>query len=410
MNLPSLQYIDINNAITSVISVSSYPAYSTLLRKTRCSRWPGYIVVENLRRQKSNTSRRKRTESPASSRPSLLEAWPVFPNSLLSTEIAVNLPGVIRKGAPRRVSAETIGQDRGALDFPVDTSLHYRLQEPLPSYLGGLMYRAGRHAIAILDDESNLQQSDTAMMRSLHLKLNAEQYRNRTPRDVLIPHFLDSKSEPGGSLKSRRMDNVLVELYQLSNLCHRLNVIGKADLVLCDSAGIAVDALRSSVPAAFITDIPAGFEQIQHCVTAFLAHGDPCRLIREQQQALADILDSAATEYHVMSNQCTLHSLIQTHLADVAREGSGESRNAAVAHPEENESHRASVSSSEDYEELVLRTQQSLCSRANKAVRLKTGLESSRRKFQKFKESPTRFMEDSQSAILRSLVSGRTAR
>ncbi|MGQ7845714.1 hypothetical protein ACUNV4_14625 [Granulosicoccus sp. 3-233] len=409
MNLPSLQYIDINNAISSVIGVSSYPDYSALLRKTPCSRRPQHIVVE--RTQRRHDRARPGTNDDTRRQPLLLEAWPVFPNSLLSTEIAVNLPGPLQEPLPALLPAELVGQTGGALDFPVDTSLHYRLQEPLPSYLGGLMYRSGRHAIAILDDEANLQRTDTTMMRSLHLALNPMLYGKRTPHEVLIPHFLDSKNEPGGSLKSRRLDKVLVELYQLSHLCHRLNVIGKADLVLCDSAGIAVDALRASVPAAFISGTPSGFEEVQACISRFLEHGDSRRLLEEQQDALADLLDSATSDYHVMSNQCTLRTLIRTRLSEAGRQSTREATGGSTCQDRHGQAGlQSSVNEPDGYEDLILRTQQSLCSRANRSVRLKSGLESSRRKFQKFKESPTRFMEDSQSAILRSLVAGRTAR
>lgn len=402
MNLSSLQYIDINNAITTVVSVSSYPAYSTLLRDSACCRKARHVVVESTGRQRNQFA----DNSPEGSPLPLIEAWPIFPNSLLSTEIAVNLPDLQKTSLSENTRPDTVENPGKELDFPMDTSLHYRLQEPLPSYLGGLMYRAGSHAIVILDDEATLNHTDTRLIHELHVALNTDRYRGRPPGEVLIPHFLDSNNTPGGSLKGYRRGTVMIELYRLANLCHRLNVIGKADMVLCDSSGIAVDSLRSSVPVAFICGPPPGFEAMQDCVDRFLQHHDRRQLLNEQQMVLDDMLMQTCSRYHVMSNQHTLHSLIRSRLTTLGTHDTHK----ALASPAKNAiavEQSSSGQEAQGYEELILRTQQTLCSRANKAVRLKSGLESSRRKFQKFKESPTRFMEDSQSVILRSLVSGR---
>lgn len=406
MTLPSLQYDDISRAVTSAIAREAGPYCIVEPASTHIDRM-AHVVMH----QQGPTRHRHRDGSHGSlkSRP-LLEARPLFPNSLLSSEVGIRFPAL---RSSRRQDSPIETEYRGLLDQAPHNPLNYRLQAPLPAYLGGHLYRAGRHAIVLLDNESGLDDLDSSLIRECHVTLNAQSYRHGTPAQVLIPHFLDGKTGTGGNLRSRRRGTVLMEIYRLAELCHRLNVIGKSDLVLCDSAGIAIDAIRSAVPAAFVRGVPPGHEAIQSCVMEFLQHGDAQRLLQEQRAALKQLLQENAGTMAVTYRRQTLASLLDRVFAATGLPVSS-TRSANTSQSSQTTKSREQADTLLDRMDcnkaLILQTQQALCSRSDAAIRLKSSLQSSRRKFRKFRESPSRFMEDSQNGLLRTLAGNRITR
>ena len=339
-----------------------------------------------------------------------LKAQPVFSNSLLSTEIIVKVPHSASDCQCHNTRDDCADlnclEQPDTIDIPVDTDLHYRLQEPLPNYLGAQMYRKGIHVVLILDDQSRLEATDTTLIRVIQELLDEPDLHKRSKARIVMPCFLDESKPHYGGRRVHLSNNVKVDQLKLAHFCHRLNVIGKSDLILCDSSGIAVDAIRSSVPAAFIAGVPQGYEKVQDAVFRFLQHKCLHRLQQEQSSVLESMLHQPHRDTYIMSNQSTLRSMIKKvtqRFSDSCSLANSELMTDTINHFED----AVSQLRFQNQDDLILHTQHTMCSSRPRSVRLKTGLASSRRKYQKFRESPVRFMEDSQSTILRYLATNR---
>lgn len=406
MNLQALQYIDINSVIAEGLSTEDGGTNSSLVQRIEGSGINRYVVVEGRR----HTEKKRSGSDRHSERPLYLKAQPVFANSLLSTEIRVSLPHTSSEGINQCVMDpcvhEYTAQLSDTIDIPVDTDLYYHLQEPLPNNLGARMYRKGIQAVLIMDDQSRLEIADTSLIRSIHQKLDKPDLKKRFQPNIVMPCFIDDSRPQYGGRRTHLSNGVKIDLLRLSHFCHRINIIGKSDLVLCDSSGIAVDAIRSSVPIAFIAGVPKGYEKLQDALLEFLQHRCRHRLLQEQEFALNAMLHQPRADTYVMSNQSTLRSLIR----GVTRRFSNSCKKSNHELIADTMSHlRDAVSQLrfQNQDALILHTQHSMCSTTKKSVKLKTGLETSRRKYQKFRESPVRFMEDSQNSFLRYLAANK---
>jgi len=388
--------MDLENTILKAIQAVRQRAYAIRLRTHENIEYGRISLIEtDYTRQNTCTSTFENlVQLP------LFEAWPVFADSLLSTEVAVSNP------------CESIAQDSALekrshgideLDYQCSSALYYKLYQPIPGYLGKKLYRSGMHVVALLSRDTGFEITTSSIAHNLLTQLTGNINKISSSRDVVLSLFLESDGSKGGRLKNRQIANIQTECYQLANVCHRLNLIGKADLLFCDSSGVAVDAIRASVPTVFIKCIPSGFEKLQQCVIDYLVHGNRQQLISAQIKALDEILIEQSQRCHVMSHQKSLHSLIYRRIDEVDKlharyEATPLSKQAIL----KNGIGRNGIATTQ--QDLILHTQQSLCVEPEKLVKLKNSFESSRRKFQKFRESPVRFMEDSHSRFLRSLA------
>lgn len=402
IQLASLQYTDLENTILAATQFMHARSYTIKLREHAHVEYGRFSLIET---DVHNLNSRVSDYGTLVQLP-LFEAWPVFPDSLLSTEVAVSSP-TTSNGTVQPQGNEIATHTNDSLDQQYASALYYKLHQPLPGYLGKQLYRTGTHVVALMSNETELAASENSSTQNLLSVLTQNKKTNRSSKDVLLSLFLEYDGSKGGRLKNRLITDIQTESYRLAHLCHRLNIIGKADMVLCDSSGVAVDAVRASVPAVFIKKIPRGFERMHRCVLDFFRHGNRQKLIVAQKNALEEILLEKSEKCHVMSHQASLHTLIHRRISEVNR-----------LHPRHNDlplpvqrllAPNMLRSEPETIpQDLILHTQQSLCVEPDKLVKLKTSLESSRRKFQKFRESPSRFMEDSQNKMLRSLLPGRS--
>lgn len=390
MNLRALQFADINASLTALIDNDRFRSYSIRLQSDDDSIVPQHVLLE-----KTECDCPHRTEQSQAHKKNIFKSRPVFTDSLLSTEILFTLPCSTRKFSSKSEEYTSHEYPLSALDFPATNNLQYRLHDPLPEYLSAHLYRAGLHTVVIIDNEQARNVLNVSLACKAHRKLHGTLQKTISSQQAVIPCFIDSNHTRGIHSKHKRLESLHLEPYRLTHTCHRLNVISKADLVLCDSSGTAVDAIRSGVPAVFLADIPVGFENIQYAVELFLRHGNSEQLLAEQQQALNAMLHSHCRHHYVMSNHSTLEALVQEHLTTV------DSTTKKLDECEENLIDPIC-------DDLILCTQQTLRGNQSTTTRLKTGVERSRRKFQKFRESPSRFMRESQIRVLRSLVANRS--
>lgn len=404
MNLQALQYIDINSAIENAIGHGSgtQSLDSNLVQRIEGSDSDRYVVIEGPRCRHQNRS----SDNQSGGRPCYLKAQPVFINSLLSTEISVSLSDEDCVNYIEKIQQKALKPCSKVIDIPLDSDLHYRLQEPIPDYLGVQMYRAQSQLIMILGYPSRPLTIDASLLHRIRQLL--ERYQNQTysTERTEILCFSDGNGSVCRSLKNLIKTNINIGFFKFSQISHRLNVIGKSVLVLCDSSGIAVDSLRSSVPIVFVSEIPYGFEEIQNCVIRFLQHGCLIQLLNEQQVALDNLLQNQNQNTFYLSNQYTLHSLISLIQRSLVKtnifDRTYQSTIYSLCYDTETEGSQFSSTN-----KLILNTQHTLCNKTNGSVKLKSGLASSRRKYQKFRESPTRFMEDSESIILKYLTANK---
>ena len=404
MELQTVQHIDISNAVTSVISVDELSEHALFQQDEEEVAGISYVTVRSTPRHLPI-----QLLSGVSSQGTLsFKARPLFPGSLLSTEVCVYLSDQEGTMVPNSALMEHCQLDSGTLDSPVETNLYYRLHAPLPAYLASHPYQSESsvNCIALISNQDSLRQVDTILARSLINRMADDKRSGSGNRKAPIRLYMETNpsTDPSHAPAPTRYHQFKAE--QLDHACHRLSVIGKAGLVMCDTAGIAVDAIRGCVPAVFITTVPDGYENIQASVLDFLQHGDRAQLISDQRNVLRQIQESFSEKCHVLSNQSTLRALLTVCITmpkgirspSLDKIFSSNIFAKATSHGADSAEHQS----------LILRTQQTFCSASSKSVRFKSGLASSRRKFQKFKESPSRFMEDSQIRILRSLVNPRT--
>ncbi len=404
MNLQALQYIDISSAIAEGLHAGEHELNAALVQRMEGSAGERYVVVEGPRCKAEDPSANRQT----SARPLYLKAQPVFSNSLLSTEVLVCLTDADLAVRQQVNRVNTAKNGSNIIDIPMDSELHYRLQDPLPEYLGAQMYREGRRLVLILDDPSRLAMADRSLVLNLQQTL-LEQHDERSPNGkVQISCFIDSNSLPFNNQTNPFAFDEDIKFHKISNPCHRLNVIGKSHLVLCDSPGIAVDAIRSSVPAVFLGGVPAGYDKVQESVENFLHHGVQHQLLAEQQSTVEGMLLDRPNTHYIMSNQSTLQSLIANVKQAFFHESARLSEKSLIRSADVPKSVMA-CKASQGKDTLILNTQHTLCRKTTNTVRLKSSLASSRRKYQKFRESPVRFMEDSHSSILRYLAANRTS-
>ncbi len=404
--MQTVQHIDISNAVTSIISSNELSAFASFQQDEDELAGISYVTVKS-------TPRRPPIQD-LSGEPSggilSFKARPLFPGSLLSTEVCVYLSDREGTMVPDSALAKLWQLDSGTLDAPVETNLFYRLHAPLPAYLASHPYQSesSLNCIALFSNRNSLRQIDTIIARSLNRRL-ADKRRNRSGKvkpSIRLYLETDPSTDSGAVHAPSPTGYHLFKMEHLEHACHRLSVIGKAGLVMCDTAGIAVDAIRGCVPAAFITPVPEGFEKVQACVLEFLQHGDRARLIADQQAVLREFQKALSDECHVLSNQSTLRALLTDCITMPHRLQTPSLEQILSSHIIEK--HTPCGTDSTENQSLILATQQTFCAAGSKSVRFKSGLASSRRKFQKFKESPSRFMKDSQIRVLRSLVNPRT--
>ena len=404
MELQTVQHIDISNAVTSVISVDELSAHAFFQQDEEEVAGISYVTVRG-------TPRQPQIQLPpgeSGNRTLSFKARPLFPGSLLSTEVCVYLSDQEGTMVPNSALMEQCQLESGTLDSPVETNLYYRLHAPLPTYLASHPYQSESsvNCIALISNQDSFRQVDTILARSLINRL-ADKRRSRTDKKKTpIRLYIETNPSIDPNHAPAPTSYHQFKAERLDHACHRLSVIGKAGLVMCDTAGIAVDAIRGCVPAAFITPAPDGYENIQACVLDFLQHGDRARLIADQRRVLRQIQESLSGKCHVLSNQSTLRALLTVCVT----------MQTGIRSPSIEQLISTNIIAKDasagadcvEHQSLILRTQQTFCTPSSKSVRFKSGLASSRRKFQKFKESPSRFMEDSQIRILRSLVNPRT--
>ena len=282
MELQTVQHIDISNAVTSVISVDELSAHAFFQQDEEEVAGISYVTVRS-------TPRHPPIQLPSgeSSDGTLsFKARPLFPGSLLSTEVCVYLSDQEGTMVPNSALMKQCQLDSGTLDSPVETNLYYRLHAPLPAYLASHPYQSESsvNCIALISNQDSLRQVDTILARSLINRM-ADKKRSRSgKRKTPIRLYIETNPSTGPSEAPAPTSYHQFKAEQLDHACHRLSVIGKAGLVMCDTAGIAVDAIRGCVPAAFITTVPDGYENIQACVLDFLQHGDRAQLIADQRK------------------------------------------------------------------------------------------------------------------------------
>ncbi|MFK7993430.1 MAG: hypothetical protein AB8B87_04785 [Granulosicoccus sp.] len=400
IQLASLQYMDLENSILAATHGVGKRDYAVNLRADEYVEYGRFsLIKEDYQDQRSLLPDYKKLV-----RLPLFEAWPVFPDSLLSTEVAVSSPSGTMSS---RNTLDNNISDVEVVDNQCASALYYNLHQPLPGYLGKQLYRAGTQVVALLSKDTKLKIPESSLTHQLLAVLKRKFANRQTSGDVLLSLFLENNGSKGVRLKNRLTANFQTECHRLAHVCHRLNVISKADIVLCDSSGVAVDAIRASVPAAFVSDVPRGFERLHQCIVDFIEHGNQQKLIGAQKKVLDNILVEQSRLCKVMSHRKSLHELIHRRIDEADRRHACFIGNPPSKQIFQGPDVRSDESGSMP-EDLILHTQQTLCVEPDNVVKLKAGFESRRRKFQKFRESPVRFMEDSQSRLLRSLVTHKT--
>jgi len=326
MNLQALQYIDINKVIQEGLRTELGENNLSLLQRIDGSDSDRYVVVEGRRYKKSRQYQINREGV----RPQYMKAQPLFSNSILSTEISVALPvsaNMSLQEHPANLHIHSPSTYRSdALDVPVDTELYYGLQEPLPQYLGAQLYRRSAHIVLLLNNPSKLAAADTNLIYGLFKQICQPDLNNISQANIVIPCFLEESSPQSGGRRISLSNKVKVDYCKLTHLYHRINIIGKSDLIRGVSRRITGSCSKQN------------HELVSDTITHM---GDALAQLRFQNQ-----------------------------------------------------------------DKLILNTQHTMSKTPN-AVKLKSRLTSGRRKYQKFRESPVRFMEDSQSSILRYLAANR---
>ncbi|MDC0434812.1 hypothetical protein OAM69_04125 [bacterium] len=336
--------------------------------------------------------------------PPLLEIWPIFPNSLLSTEIAASSPCDSSFEATKSEVGKYANEYES--DYQYTTSLYYNLQQPVPGYMGKQLYRRGIHIVTFITEEDESIINESPLFRTALTILAKKNTAETLSNSIYLSFVFEYNGSKGERLKDSKIADLSVERYRLADLCHRLNIIGKAYLVLCVSSGVAVDAIRAGVPVVFISDVPEGYEEIQQCFLAFLEHGNYRELINHQARAFRNILARNSMQFYVMSGQKSLHDLINHRIVEYEKFWNLHDSKAFTEHTFIDHGKPSEHFIPRD-QDLIIHTPQSLCVKTAGTARLKIGIESNRRKFQKFRESPVRFLEDSKSQLVRSLVNAR---
>jgi len=381
MNLSDVQYADVYDSVSSALSNDCHSSLPFRVNVENDGDTHQYIALEVL--PPHSALEKYDQHISHGSKTVILKARPVFPNALLSTEICVSLPS-IRKN---RASPIFLGT-------ALANNLHHRLHDPLPRSLGHQLYLSTYNIVVILENELKRNPPDPELMGKLYNVLNNRRFQTRIDHPVKIPLYLEN-SQSKSSWGTLHSQSVKFSSYKITHPYHRLNVIGRSSIVLCDTASIAVDSLRASVPIMFVSDIPSGFESLQEYFNSFLFHHDRSLLLNQQIAALNDILEEQCAGHYVLNNQLALKRLIWKSM--------GMSDNVALG-TDEALTMEFGLNSQNS---LVLNTQQNFTIDNSNTTKLKSSLAKNRRKLQKFKESPKRFMEDSQHSLLRSIPVGK---
>lgn len=378
-----MQYADLSDAVKSCVLAIDAAAELTGLH---CAD----SLLDTTRQANQRASRSTvdiKVRFPDNTGETRIRAQPVFPNSLLHSDIHLSLLASPTKDSSRAEPTHRTGVCE-AMDCPMDSPLYYQLDNPLPDYLGLQLYQQPRQIIGLFENEAHLDTLRNSLVSKLHSVFNGDLSCQTDNSRLNLPVYVDSGVAHWRKAKPERIRSLPGICCKLTHPYHRLNVIAKSRLVVCDSVGIATDAIRASVPAVLSIDVPADYAQVQHCITRFIRHGNYQQLLSEQQVALNDILHTRRQNGYVLRYRQTLQALISAH------------------HNQEDPSEvfdklpefAAQLQRGDD---LILSSQLALDGKPANSTRLKSGWESSRRKLQKFRESPSRFVNDSQNRWLR---------
>lgn len=165
-------------------------------------------------------------------------------------------------------------------------------------------------------------------------------------------------------------------------LHERAAIINKSDLVITDNIGTAVDTVLLAVPLGSSRAAP-GLSALQSGFMRYLTHKDRCVAVKEQSQALARYISENNEDAFIIASEKELDALLIDHLKlseSAAQTEPSTELHAPIIKPFRAEEHTKSLGASLD-----------------------SRLHRSRRKWRKFRESPKRFLNDSQHWALKSV-------
>jgi len=178
-------------------------------------------------------------------------------------------------------------------------------------------------------------------------------------------------------------------------------------MVFCDSMGIAVDAIRASVPVAFIGQIENDKIALQDCVTAFIVHGDKHRLVADQNDILNIRLKQSRDCCYVLTHQNSLNTLVQRVVTNAIKQDNFLPESTTTDNKAELENVELKARKNAP-DSIILSSQLTFTQAVTNLNKVKVRIEATYRKLHKFRESPTRFLADSKHPVLRSLATRRS--
>lgn len=155
----------------------------------------------------------------------------------------------------------------------------------------------------------------------------------------------------------------------------RAALIVKSDIIITDDTGIAMDAITSSVPVGF-SSVPKNFADIQSSFDRYLLHKDRKVVTAEQKVAITDVIGNLKNQAYITGSEQELHALLVDHLQLPG-------------------SLKLTDVMSHEYSPIVKPYTSALVEPVRNDT-LDLHLTNGRRKWRKFRESPKRFLHDSQ--------------
>ncbi|MFK7854349.1 MAG: hypothetical protein AB8B79_09565 [Granulosicoccus sp.] len=202
------------------------------------------------------------------------------------------------------------------------------------------------------------------------------------PGHVQVDHIQARQTFQGTRAAQAGEKELAYETIGTLTLHERAAIINKSDLVVTDNMGIAVDTVLSAVPLGTPSIAPE-FSAVRSSFVRYLTHRDRIMVVKEQSQNLEHYTSECNKGLSTISSEQELFDLLTRHLK-----------------PSE-----AQVNTESDTELYVpiIKPCRPEEYRKNHVTSLNSRLHNGRRKWRKFRESPKRFLNDSQHWALKSV-------
>ena len=306
----------------------------------------------------------------------LLELCPTYPGSVLNNAVTVRathsdqvVTGPLMPDYPRVIKAHLSEHTHYTRFHTVPlstTSSFYQQTHPRITFFTSRAPALSKHTMSLL--QTFWQYQDAASNNSVHV--------NWCPMPATLLDFPGSSRTYRECVSRQPKGEIPLAHDTISSvsLQDRAAIISKSDLIITDHCGVLVDAIASSVPVGLDTHSAAN-SAMQSSFEAYLQHKNRLTVTVEQQAALAQQDHLTRANAQLVHTQLELRELL-THLIPHAN--------------------LTSTDECEDSPGLSIITPYQAQTPVHTRINTLDGrLHNGRRKWQKFRESPKRFIDDS---------------